>query len=103
MPLTGFITCKSADEAHKIASELLKKRLVTCANIVKEISSSYWWHGKIENAEESLVIIKTRTGLESKIIKETKKHHSYALPAIEFIKTETDRETKNWILKETTQ
>ena len=44
----GFITTAENEEAQKIANALLEKRLIACANIVKEISSSYWWKGKIE-------------------------------------------------------
>lgn len=97
MALIGFITCSSAEEAQKIADSLLQKKLIACANIVKEINSSYWWKGKIEHAEEALLILKTHEGLEAKIIAEAKKVHSYELPSIEFIKAESYKGIEEWI------
>jgi len=77
-----FITCSSKKEAEVIAGVLLKKRLVACANMVHNISSKFWWNGKIDKAGESLVMVKTKRSLFPGIEREVKKLHSYELPEI---------------------
>ncbi|MDD5148705.1 MAG: divalent-cation tolerance protein CutA [Candidatus ainarchaeum sp.] len=98
---TGFIACADFAEAKKIASALLDKRLIACANIAPEIHSFYWWKGKREEAKEALLIVKTRKKHARKIFAEVKKLHSYELPSMEFFEAETGRENEKWIKKET--
>lgn len=77
-----MVTCSSKAEAKKIAGSLLDKRLVACANIVPDIGSRFWWKGKIDNAREVLVIMKTRKENFRKIEREVKRLHSYDVPEI---------------------
>jgi len=98
----GFITTAEKEEAQKIANALLEKRLIACANIVKEISSSYWWKGKIENAKEALLIVKTRAESTKQVIEEVKKLHSYEVPCIEFIEVKSgNKDYEKWVEEET--
>ena len=83
--LTVYITTKDFREAKKLSRLLLEKRLIACANIIPSIESSYWWKGKIESHAESLLIGKTRKGLEGKIMALVKKHHSYSVPCVNFL------------------
>src|SRR4030042_182117 len=77
-----FITTSSEPEAHKIADLLLTKRKAACVNIVPRVESSYWWQGKLDSAQESLLIIKTRASLLPEIISMVKAAHSYEVPEI---------------------
>ena len=52
---------------------MLEKRVIACANIIKEIHSKYWWNGKIESADETLIFVKTQEKHIDSVIKETKK------------------------------
>ena len=100
--VAGFITAKDSEEARKISRALLKKRLVSCCNIVPRIESLYWWKGKMEEESEALIILKTRKEMMEEIIKEVKKIHSYETPAIDFLDiTGGSREFLEWIGKET--
>ena len=51
-----FLTCTDSEEAEKISVTLLKKRLVVCIKKIP-ISSSYLYKGKIESADEVLLIM----------------------------------------------
>ncbi|MEM2842323.1 MAG: divalent-cation tolerance protein CutA [Candidatus Bathyarchaeia archaeon] len=82
MYIIVFITCQSIKEAEKIAKILLSKRLVACVNILPRIKSFYWWKGKIEKSQESLLIIKSKTSLLNKLINKVKLIHSYEIPEI---------------------
>ena len=77
-----FVTCQSRKEADSIASSLLNKRLIACANIISGVDSKFWWNGKIDTANEFLVILKARRGSFKKIEKEVKRLHSYEVPEI---------------------
>lgn len=77
-----FITCPSVEEAEKIAKTLLDKKLVACINIVSEVKSFFWWKEKVEEAKESLLIIKTRVDKISEIIETVRQIHSYTVPEI---------------------
>ncbi|ADI31451.1 divalent-cation tolerance protein CutA [Staphylothermus hellenicus] len=55
-----FITASDPGEAERIAEGIVKEKLGACVNIVDKIHSIYWWQGKIEKGDESLLIIKTR-------------------------------------------
>ena len=49
----------SLQNAEKIASELVKLKLIACANIIHNVSSIYEWQGKIEQRSEYTMIMKT--------------------------------------------
>ena len=77
-----FVTTGANEEAHKIASVLLKRRKVACVNIVPGVSSFFWWEDEIDSAQESLLIIKTKASLLNEIISLVKEIHSYDTPEI---------------------
>lgn len=54
-----FWTCRNKEEAKEIIFELLDRRLIACASIIPETESIYRWEGKIEQALESKVILKS--------------------------------------------
>jgi periplasmic divalent cation tolerance protein len=76
-------TAGNEAEAQKIAQELVEKRLAACVNIVPRIQSLYRWEGKVETAEEHLLLIKTTRTRASKVQAAIRELHSYDLP--EFI------------------
>lgn len=75
-PCLLFLSCKDIEEAEKISHCLLQKKLVVCAKKMP-ISSSYLWKGKIESAQEVLLIMDSIEENFEKIEQEVKKIHSY--------------------------
>jgi len=75
-------TCSSADEAEKIARELLAKRLAACVNVLPDARSIYRWRGAIEEASECLLIVKSRRGLADQLRAEIERLHSYEVPEV---------------------
>src|ERR1700694_3319369 len=67
-------------EAQKIAHELLERRLAACVNIVPRIQSVYRWEGKVETAEEYLLLIKTTKSRTAEVQAALRELHSYDLP-----------------------
>jgi len=86
MKPSGFVvilvTASGRGEAEKIAAALLEGRHAACVNIVPSVVSRFWWKGKIDSADEVLLIIKTRETAVSDIIKTVKRNHSYSVPEI---------------------
>jgi periplasmic divalent cation tolerance protein len=47
------------DRAREIATAVVERRLAACVNVVARVESIYRWEGRVEQAEESLLVIKT--------------------------------------------
>ncbi len=73
-------TTGSRQEAQRIGRVLVERRLAACVNIVPAIESIYRWQGKIEKAEECLLIIKTSGAAFDQLRAAIKELHSYELP-----------------------
>jgi periplasmic divalent cation tolerance protein len=54
-----FATAPDRDVAKRIALALLERRLVACVNVLPGITSHYRWQGKLEEASEVLMVVKT--------------------------------------------
>jgi periplasmic divalent cation tolerance protein len=77
-----FITIDTPANAQKLADKLLAARKAACVNIIPKISSQYWWQGKIEKADELMLIVKTRAILLDELIALVKQNHPYSVPEI---------------------
>lgn len=77
-----FSTVPSNEEAKKITDALLEEKLVACVNIIPSVESFFWWEGKIDNAKEILLIIKTVKKNVPLVTKRIKELHSYKIPEI---------------------
>ena len=77
-----LITTATEEEAHKIAELLVNQRKAACVNIVSRVNSLFWWQGKLDSAQESLLIIKTKASLLPEIVEIVKRVHSYEVPEI---------------------
>ncbi|MFH1258892.1 MAG: divalent-cation tolerance protein CutA [Elusimicrobiota bacterium] len=77
-----FVTAASPQEGKKVARQILEKKAAACVNIVSGIKSHYWWQGKIETANEVLLIIKTKKSLFTFLETLVKKIHRYTVPEI---------------------
>jgi periplasmic divalent cation tolerance protein len=77
-----LVTTASKDEAEKIAKKLLVEKLIACANIINPVTSHFYWSGKIDCAEECLVIMKSRIDLFKALVDCVKGLHSYEVPEV---------------------
>jgi periplasmic divalent cation tolerance protein len=77
-----YITTSGKEESRNIGKTLVEEKLAACVNIIPSIESIYLWKGRIEEDEESLLIVKTKADNIDKIIKRVKEIHSYETPAI---------------------
>jgi len=59
-PVVALSTVATAEDATRIARDLVEQRLAACVNVLPGIVSTYRWQGKIETEGEHLLVIKTR-------------------------------------------
>jgi periplasmic divalent cation tolerance protein len=103
MIVNVITTLDQREKLEEIGRALLEKRLVSCVQVVGPIRSTYWWKGRIEEAEEWIGIMKTREDLYEEVERQIRALHPYELPQIEAVKADyvlTDY--ARWVKAETT-
>ncbi len=70
------------DIASSIAHALVEKRLAACVNIVPTVTSVYRWEDKVEEDQESLLLIKTTAVMFETVSATVRELHPYAVPEI---------------------
>lgn len=73
-------TAGSQEEALRLATHLIEKGVAACVNILPAVRSVYRWKGAVEEAQECMLIMKTRRPLLPALEKELRALHSYEVP-----------------------
>lgn len=73
------------DKAEEIARRIVESRCAACAQVTAEVSSIYWWKGRIENEPERLILLKTEKSQVAPIQKLLREIHPYDLPELVFL------------------
>lgn len=77
-----LITTSSTSEAQAIGRALVEGRLAACVNIIPGVRSLFWWQGKVEEQDEALLLVKSRSELLPSVIEAVKRLHSYTVPEV---------------------
>ena len=77
-----YCTVASIAEARKLTKILVGEKLAACVSAVPRVHSTYWWQGKIERGNETLLIIKTQAAKFNALARRIKALHSYTVPEI---------------------
>ena len=77
-----FSACGSAEEARKLARHLVETRVAACVNVISGAYSVFHWEGKLEEASEWMLIVKTTRARLEALKSELRKMHSYAVPEV---------------------
>lgn len=75
-------TTAGPDDARRIASELLARRLAACVQIDGPLESVYRWQGQVETSNEWRCVVKTRAELYARVEAAIRELHSYEQPEI---------------------
>jgi len=88
-------TAATHDDAARIGRILVEERLAACATLIPGAESIYHWRGKIENAVETLLLLKT--GPEQLTALEARLHqlHNYQTP--EFMVLAADAASRSYL------
>jgi periplasmic divalent cation tolerance protein len=97
-----YTTWPSTVEAEQAGRTLVERRLAACVNVLPGMVSHYRWEGKVERAEETVMIVKTRASLTDAVERAVRSLHSYTTPAIVVLSVESvESNYLAWILAET--
>lgn len=80
-----FTSCKTQEEAKGIAEALLLEKLAACIQ-TETITSYYTWQEKLQEEKEVRLSIKTREVLYPQVETLIRKHHSYQVPEIIYMR-----------------
>ncbi|MGZ3595887.1 MAG: divalent-cation tolerance protein CutA [Syntrophales bacterium] len=75
-------TTDNKEDAEKIATLLVEKRLAACVQIAGPITSLYRWKGNVEKTQEWQCWVKSKKILYKEIEKAIKSVHPYEVPEI---------------------
>ncbi|KAA0572711.1 divalent-cation tolerance protein CutA [Azospirillum sp. Sh1] len=78
----AYITAGSKEEALRIGRALVEERLAACANVLDGMTSVYRWNGAVEQADEAVLIAKTRSSLFDRLAARVRELHSYDSPCV---------------------
>ena len=76
------ITAGSYEEAERIGRTLVDERLAACANLLRGLGSIYRWKGRVEEAEETLLLVKTTEEALPALSERVRALHGYECPCI---------------------
>ena len=93
-----YIIASNKNEAEKIATKLLDKKLIACANVISNVNSYFVWKNKIKNSKEIIICGKTISKNQKKIVHAVKSLHSYSVPCVIFLDiTSGNKDFLKWI------
>jgi len=76
-----LVTCATLEESRKIARSMVENHFAACVNVVTHaVESFYMWEGKLENASEYLLVMKTSDERVDELKKAVLDMHSYDTP-----------------------
>ncbi|XP_073809583.1 protein CutA homolog isoform X1 [Danio rerio] len=78
----AFVTCPNDTVAKQLARGIVEKKLAACVNIVPQITSVYEWQGKIEEDNEVLLMIKTRSSKIPELAEYVRSNHPYEVAEV---------------------
>ncbi len=94
-------TAPSREEADRLATELVARRLAGCVQVLGPISSTYHWQGQIETSQEWLCVAKSLRSHYARLEAAIRALHSYAVPEIlAFTASEGSADYFQWLRSE---
>ena len=83
--LLALSTFPDAEAARHISNQLVAEKLAACANILPGVESIFRWKGKIETANETLVLFKLSEDRQAVFQEKLRSLHPYKVPEIIFV------------------
>jgi len=101
-PVLIYTTYPSVVEAERAGRKLVESGLCACVNSIPGMHSIYRWKGTVEQADEAVMILKTRSSLADRASAAVKTGHRNEMPAILVLPVSGGNKSfLDWILAET--
>jgi periplasmic divalent cation tolerance protein len=89
-------------DAEKFAATLVDERLAACVNLLPPMRSVYRWQGKVEQADERQMVIKTSLRRLKELEKRVKALHPYEVPEfVALMIDKTGQDYLSWLVQST--
>lgn len=99
-----YATAADAEEASRLGRTVVEARLAACATVIAGARSVYWWEGKLTEASEAVLILKTEAARLDALVAKLRALHSYDCPCIEAIPVSGGNpEFLAWVERETAE
>ncbi len=79
-----WISHPDRDGACNLVEILIAEGLAACGHVFAPGLSIYKWKGEVVRGAEVMILLKTSTECEQKLISKVKEHHPYEIPEIIF-------------------
>jgi periplasmic divalent cation tolerance protein len=88
--------------AHAIARNVVERRLAACVNVLPAVRSIYQWEGKVEEASEVTMLIKSTPSGYADLEAAIREAHPYDVPEIIAVPVTAGLPAYlNWVVSET--
>ena len=91
--LIVLTTTANEEEAGRLAHAIVESKLAACVQILPQMTSVYFWEGKIQSEREHLLLIKTLQEKFDDLSEFIRGNHSYEVPEIVAINAQTVSES----------
>lgn len=71
-----------SESAFNLARELVQLRLAACVNVLAPVDSVYRWEGRVEEAREVPLLVKTTRERYEALEQAIRERHPYSVPEI---------------------
>ncbi|HKJ93732.1 MAG TPA: divalent-cation tolerance protein CutA [Longimicrobiales bacterium] len=75
-----LVTAPDLEVAERLVTALVEERVAACGNIVPGLVSIYRWHGAVERAAETLIVLKTMDATVPALLQRVGTLHPYEVP-----------------------
>jgi len=77
-----LMTAPDRATAESLAESVVGERLAACASLVPGLTSLFWWEGRVQRAEEVLLLLKTEADRVPALIARAAELHPYDVPEV---------------------
>ena len=96
-----LVTAPDEETGRRIARVLVEERLAACVNVLPGVHSIYRWKGAVEEADEVMLVAKTRAERASALAARVRALHPYELPEVVALPvTDGSRAYLRWVVAE---
>ena len=81
-PLVVLSTASSTEEGVSIGRQLVAEHLAACVNVLPGAHSIYFWDGRVQEADEAVLVIKTEGERYAALERRILALHSYSVPGV---------------------
>lgn len=81
-PLVVLSTAPTAEEGLSIGRRLVEEHLAASVNVLPGARSVFFWDGRVQEADEAVLVIKTESERYAALERRILALHSYSVPAV---------------------